>query len=235
MLFDLRGRGRRRTIQVIYVTLAILMGGGLVFFGIGGNTAGGLFDALGLRSGSSSGGGGADIFSRQIKSAQKTLRVNPKDPTAWATLARARFQQAGQGGNYDQRTAQFTAKGKAKLQQASAAWERYLSLSPAHPDDSLASLMVQAYDPQALNQPAKGVKAAQIVTETRPSAQTFYTLAVFAYAAGDKRTGDLAAAKTLSLTQPARKTQTKLLLDQAKRGQKGQGATGAPVQSATGQ
>ena len=95
--------------------------------------------------------------------------------------------------------------------------------------------MVQVYSPAALNQPAKGVKAAQIVTATRPSAQTFYTLAVFAYAAGDKRTGDLAAAKTLSLTPSARKTQTKLLLDQAKKPRTSQsGGTQAPVQSATG-
>ena len=33
MLFDLRGR-RRRAVQATYLTLAILMGGGLVFFGI---------------------------------------------------------------------------------------------------------------------------------------------------------------------------------------------------------
>ncbi len=46
MLFDLRGRGRRRTVQVIYLGLAVLMGGGLVLFGIGGATPGGLFDAV---------------------------------------------------------------------------------------------------------------------------------------------------------------------------------------------
>ena len=46
MLFDLRGRGRRRTVQVIYLSLAILMGGGLVLFGIGGATSGGLVDAI---------------------------------------------------------------------------------------------------------------------------------------------------------------------------------------------
>ena len=27
MLFDLRGRGRRRTVQAIYLSLALLMGG----------------------------------------------------------------------------------------------------------------------------------------------------------------------------------------------------------------
>jgi hypothetical protein len=230
MLFDLRGRGRRRTIQAIYVTLAILMGGGLIFFGIGGNTSGGLFDAF-----KSGGGSGSDTFSKQATQAEKTLKVNPSDAAAWGVLARARFQQAGQGDSYDQQTSQFTDKGKSQLQQSATAWEHYLSLKPRNPDDSLASLMVQVYSPSALNQPAKGVKAAQIVTATRPSAQTFYTLAVFAYAAGDKRTGDLAAAKTLSLTPAARKTQTKLLLEQAKKPQSAQGGTQAPAQSATGQ
>ena len=47
MLFDLRGRGRRRTVQVIYLSLAVLMGGGLVLFGIGGGTNESLFDAIG--------------------------------------------------------------------------------------------------------------------------------------------------------------------------------------------
>jgi hypothetical protein len=230
VLFDLRGRGRRRTIQAIYVTLAILMGGGLVLFGIGGNTSGGLFDAF-----KGGGGGGSDTFSKQITQAEKTLKANPNDAAAWVILARARFQQAGQGDSYDQQTSQFTDKGKSRLQQSATAWEHYLSLNPRKPDDSLASLMVQVYSPSALNQPAKGVKAAEIVTATRPSAQTFYTLAVFAYAAGDKRTGDLAAAKTLSLTPAGRKTQTKLLLEQAKKPQTAQGGAQAPTQSATGQ
>jgi len=56
MLFDLRGRGRRRTIKFVYITLAVLMGGGLVLFGIGGGGAmqGGLVDAI---TGTSSGNG----------------------------------------------------------------------------------------------------------------------------------------------------------------------------------
>ena len=46
MLFDLRGRGRRRTVQAIYLSLAILMGGGLVLFGIGSDQSGGIVDAV---------------------------------------------------------------------------------------------------------------------------------------------------------------------------------------------
>jgi len=93
MLFDLRGRGRRRTVQTIYVALAIIMGGGLVFFGIGGGTSGGgLLDAF--KGGG--GGGGSDTFTRQINAAEKTLKTSPNDAAAWALIARARFQQAGQ-------------------------------------------------------------------------------------------------------------------------------------------
>ena len=46
MLFDLRGRGRRRFVQGIYLGLAILMGGGLILFGVGAGTNGGLLDAF---------------------------------------------------------------------------------------------------------------------------------------------------------------------------------------------
>ena len=45
MLFDLRGR-RRRAVQGTYLMLALLMGGGLVLFGIGGSVSGGLLDAF---------------------------------------------------------------------------------------------------------------------------------------------------------------------------------------------
>ena len=62
MLFDLRGR-RRRAVQATYLTLAVLMGGGLVLFGIGGNTSGGLFDAF---SGGG-GGGGNDATEKRIR------------------------------------------------------------------------------------------------------------------------------------------------------------------------
>ena len=41
MLFDLRGRGRRTTVRVVYMGLALLLGIGLVGFGIGGGFGGG--------------------------------------------------------------------------------------------------------------------------------------------------------------------------------------------------
>src|SRR6266480_2948522 len=100
MLFDLRGRGRRRTVQAIYLTLAVLMGGGLIFFGVGGNVGGGLFDALGLRGGG--GGGGGSSLEKIEKRDVKKVTVNPENVTAWADLARIRYQIAGQGDKYNQ-------------------------------------------------------------------------------------------------------------------------------------
>ena len=56
MLFDLRSPGRRRVIKVVYLFLAVLIGVGLVGFGVGtGGNFGGLFNAAssGGRSSSS--------------------------------------------------------------------------------------------------------------------------------------------------------------------------------------
>jgi tetratricopeptide (TPR) repeat protein len=228
MLFDLRGRGRRRTVQAIYLTLAVLMGGGLVFFGIGGEVSGGLFDALGLTdSGGGSQTSSSKLLESQEKAVQQRLRANPRDATALATLTRIRYQQAGQGDNYDQQTGQFTEGGRRELAQAVAAWERYLALKPPRPNSDVAALMVQAYSPLGVNQPAKGVAAAEIVAEARPSAQTYYQLALFAYAAKQTRKADLAAAKALELAPPDQRAQVKSQLDAAKQqGGFGQSATG---------
>ena len=59
MLFDLRGR-RRRVVQATYLMLALLMGGGLVLFGIGGDVSGGLLDAF-------KGGGGSRAATAPIE------------------------------------------------------------------------------------------------------------------------------------------------------------------------
>src|SRR3954469_23352947 len=67
MLFDLRGK-RRRAVQGTYLMLAVLMGGGLVFFGIGGDVSGGLLDAF-------KGGGGGDSGNKLVE--QRIERNKP--------------------------------------------------------------------------------------------------------------------------------------------------------------
>lgn len=204
MLFDIRGR-RKRVIQVIYVGLAVLMGGGLIFFGIGGSTNGGLFDAIGL--------GGDSVttdpqFDNQIARAEQTLATNPKDEKALLILARTHFLQGqtateindqGQRVPSDQTISEF--------QEAIDAWNKYLATKPAKPDDSVASLILQAYgavttadDPPAeLKDEVNGAyEAAKVVADARPSLGTYLNLAATAYLAGKTKEGDAAKKKALA-------------------------------------
>ena len=63
--------------------------------------------------------------------------------------------------------------------------------------------MIKVYSPGALNEPDKAVAAQEVITEVRPKARTFATLAVLAYDAGQTRKGDLARQKALDLSDPA--------------------------------
>ena len=229
MLFDLRARGRRRTVKVVYVFLALLMGGGLIFFGIGGATSGGLLDAF------KSGGGGGNANSslqKAVENAQKRAQLHPRDANAWAALARAQFQLANVGDNYDQNTQSYTAKGRKALVPVERSWERYLALNPPKPNADLASLMVQALGPPGLNHADKAVAAQEIVVDARPASTGLYTqLAALAYAAGQTRKGDLAAQKAVSL---APKDQRSSLRDQFKQLKQSVATAGAQTQTTPG-
>ena len=155
---------------------------------------------------------GASCGLRRVAAAQR----NPQDPTAWAALARARVQSAGIGDNFDPNTASYTDSGKAKLEQAADAWEKYLALEPKKPDDRVAGLMVRAFDQTGLNRPKDAAQAQQIITNARPSATTFATLAIYAYQGGDTRLGDLARGKALELAPKDERNTLKDSLDQAK-------------------
>jgi hypothetical protein len=224
MLFDLRGRGRRRTIQGIYLALAILMGGGLVLFGIGGNTSGGLLDAFREDQGS-----GSITFDKRIDSVEKRITANPRNAPAWAQLARLRFQQASAVG-FDENTGRYTADGRQELLRAERAWDRYVALDPKKPDDKVANLMVQAFLPTGLGKPEKAVTAMEIVAEVRPpTAALFAQLAGLAYSAGQTRKGDLAADRAVSLAPKEDRESLKQSLESAKSQGVTSGSEGVPV------
>ena len=228
MLFDLRGRGRRRTVQGIYLSLAILMGGGLVLFGIGSSTSGGLFDAI---SGSSGGQSATAAIDKRIAGALAATRARPQDPGPWAQLAALRFQRAG----IDEitSTGQYTDEGLKRLRLASAAWERHLALDPPQPNVRTAKFMVQAYEAGALNELDKAVRAKQIITAATkpPTSNAFAQLAELAYRAKDTRTADLAAARALALAAPKDRKALKTALD----GLKSAAASTATPTTTTGQ
>jgi hypothetical protein len=198
MLFDLRGRGRRRTVQIIYLFLALLMGGGLVLFGIGtGANQGGLLDAL-----TGGGGGSSSIdtnsLGRSVAGVAAAANAAPKSTTAWSNYVQS-AAQAGQE-SLNPTTQKYSAFGLGQLQQASTAWQHYLSLKPNPPDITLAQQMVALYQ-SGLNDPTAAVSAQEVVAEGSPGdAAQFIIFARLAYAAKEFRKGDEASAKAVALT-----------------------------------
>jgi hypothetical protein len=201
MLFDLRGRGRRRTVRVLYTFLALLIGVGLVGFGIGGGFGGGGI----LSAANSNEGGGSASFQAQIKKYEKATRREPRSLAAWEGLVKARLQESS---NFTQNG--VTSKGKELFQAASEAWQSYIALNPPNPSTLLAQEMVPIYSEEGLNQPAQAVAALQIVIAARPTSAALYAqLAQYAYKAHNKRTGDLATEKAIALAPVAARTRVK--------------------------
>lgn len=216
MLFDLRGRGRRRTVQGIYLGLAILMGGGLVFFGVGGS-------GVGLFGNDNGGSGSVDTkqFERRATSAQKYAQAHPKQASAWAAVATARYKEAGVGGNFDDTNKLFTDKATPVLREAAAAWKRYLKLSPEKVDPTLARYMASVYGPDAndipqnlqrfvaptggLSEPAEAARALEYVTAADPSSNGYFLLAAYATLAGQTRKASLAGQKAAQLAPKAQR------------------------------
>jgi hypothetical protein len=212
VLFDLRGRGRRRTIQGVYLGLAILMGAGLVLFGVGtGVGGGGLLNGIG---GSGSSGSAKQVISQDEKNALKQTQQQPGSPQAWAALVQARYDSAGQEGNFDSNTGTFSAAGKKELASGAQAWQQYLKLTKK-PDPNVANLV--ATRTARGGDFATSAAAWEIVTAANPSTAKFFEcLAAASYAAKETRKGDLATAKALSLTPKAQQFPVKQALTQAK-------------------
>ncbi|MGB0097432.1 MAG: hypothetical protein WBP81_33445 [Solirubrobacteraceae bacterium] len=211
MLFDLRSRGRRRTVQGVYLGLALLMGGGLVLFGVGaGNGVGGLLNAF-------TGGGSnnqSQVVSQQEKQALRQTRLHPTDPSGWASLVQARWTSAGQGSNYNPTTSTFTTSGKQELAKMATAWDRYLQLTK-NPDPNTAILAARGLA-QLGNFSGAG-DAWEISAAANPgSARNYECLAASAYAASQTRKGDLATAKAVALVPKLQRTTTQKALQAAK-------------------
>jgi hypothetical protein len=205
MLFDLRGRGRRRVVRVIYIGLALLIGLGLIGFGIGGGFGGGGL----LTAASNNEGSGSASFASQIKKYRKLTQQQPSNLAAWEGLTKALLHEAG-GEAYTSPSGQVTSKGRELFAEASQAWSSYLALNPPKPNVELAQLVVTIYGESGLNEPAKAVEALQIVVAARPtSAALWAALAEYAYKAHNVRTGDLASTKAVKLAPAAQRTRLK--------------------------
>ena len=211
MIFDLKGK-RRRVVQGTYLMLAVLMGGGLVLFGIGGGSLnGGLLDAFKGGGGSSSGN---KAIQQRIDNAQKQLAVNPQNQAALQEIIRDNYQLASLSA--DPNTGAFSSDGKKNLQAASNAWQRYLATNPAKPNFTLASLMTQAY--VGLADYGKAERAALIVAADQPSSAAYLRVIQYASLAKppDARTVDLASQKALDLAPKGQRSSVKKQIQAAK-------------------
>lgn len=210
MLFDLKGK-RKRTVQVIYVFLALsFVVGFLIFYvGSGTNSGGSVIDAL-------KGNGGGNSLDDQVKKAEEQTRKHPQSEQAWLKLTAAQFSVATSGENYNQQTGQYTQKAAGPAGDATRAWEHYLALKPEKPDPNAAAQVVKLYA-LALNQPTKAAQTQQIVVEVRPNSASFYQLAQYSYLAGDDRQGDLAAQRAVDLAPKAQRKQVEKQLKDFKK------------------
>ena len=209
MLFDLQGK-RRRVVQATYLLLAVLLGGGLLFFGIGGDVQGGLFDAFSERSGNT----GSNVVNDRIESNEEKVKSDPQNATAFKALTQDYYQKAaslpvGEDGKVPE-------SGQDDLRKADENYQAYLKLTADKPDASLAQVALQLYDPLALNKPMELQEAARLRAEEENDVQSYLQLVEAATLAGNTRGADLAGVKVVDLAPKAQKKEAKQAVEKTK-------------------
>jgi hypothetical protein len=231
MLFDLRGRGRRRTVRIVYSGLALLFFLGFVGFGVGSFGGGGVAELLGGK-----GGGGGENYGAQVKAAKKVTVEQPSNPAAWSGLIHALLLEAANGENYNKVESEegFTPKAQPVLEQVQEAWQHYLKLV-RHPNSELAGDVMRIYTSTGgLNNPALAVSTLKTEIAGRaPNVTLYYDLAVLSYEAKDKHEGERAAAKAIALAPASDKKILEGRLAELKAG-KTTTSTGATSGATTG-
>jgi hypothetical protein len=212
MLFDLRGR-RRRLVQATYLSLAVLMGGGLVLFGIGGDVSGGLFNAF------EGDGGGGDVnaaLEERIDRQEQRLQANPANVAVLQSLVRDNYQLATS--QQASGATEFPEDARDDLQRAANYWQRYLQ-AEENPKEATALYALRVYDVGALNQPKQAQRAATIIAEAQNNPSAYLQLVAYASLAGDERTADLATQKAVDLAPRNQRKQVKQQAEALKQSQ----------------
>lgn len=209
MLFDLQGK-RRRVVQATYLGLAVLMGGGLVLFGIGGDVSGGLFDAFSDRTG----GTDNDAVEERIERNEERVRERPGALVARKDLVRDYYSLAA--AQVPDGAASFPPETRDELGKAAANWNAYLASKPKKVDPSLARLAVQLFDSSALDRPKAAEQAARVIAEEQNDSTSYVVLVQYAALAGDDRTANLAGEKAIELAPKGQLKEVKDAVEQAK-------------------
>lgn len=215
-------------VQVVFGGLALLFAVGFVGFGIGGETSGGIFDAIGLGGGSSS-DDPTSQYEQQIEEAEKKLQSDPKNEQALTDLARYRFLAGQEDLSFDEETgvATLTEEARSQWNQALDAWEQLLKQDPKEVDPQVAGQMVCAYVPPL---PVCQVQAPADAIDLEGAAQTqryvaeqdkgpggYAQLAAFLYFQGDEKGGDEAADEAIARAEPNQRDRLQQELDKLKK------------------
>lgn len=205
MLFDLQGK-RKRLIQVIYALLALLMGGGLVFLGIGGEVSGGLLDAFTNRQGAQT----ADL-NKEVERLEERAEAAPKNEQVLSRLIRARYAAGNAQFEIDENNQpRMTPEARTQFELAAEDWRRYLALDPEPVDPNLAQLVANALfalaqagsDGNSIRANAAAAADAQeYFAKARPNVNSLSNLAIYSFFGNDFERGD-AAVKQLVESSP---------------------------------
>jgi hypothetical protein len=202
MVFDVRGR-RKHVVKVVYALLAVLMGSSL-FLVVGQFNIGELFN------GSSSSGGGelAKPYEEQAERLEVKLKKAPEDEQLLMGLTRARVT-AGNTLLSSEPNEEDLTNALQQYQQASSSWSEYLEATK-EPNAGTAQLVAPAllalaershsYD-QAQRNIEAATEAQKIVSEQRPTLNSFSTLALYTYFTGDFKSAEAAQAQAAKLTR----------------------------------
>jgi hypothetical protein len=201
MLFDLRGR-RRRAVQATYLMLALLMGGGLVLFGIGGDVSGGLVDAF---KGGGGGSSGDSALEDRVDRLEERLATSPQNEAVLQNLIRDYYSLAT--AQRESGTIGFPEDARDDLRKSGEYWQRYTEAVDGEPSADAARYALQVYDVSALNRPKEAQKAAAILAQDSNDVASYLRLVSYAALAGDTRTADLAAEKAVDLAPKAQRKQ----------------------------
>lgn len=219
MLFDLQGK-RKRLIQVIYAMLALLLGGGLVLFGIGGEVSGGLLDAFNNQQSVQSG----DML-KEAERLQERADEEPNNKQVLTRLIRARYTAGNSLFEIDDNgQPQITPEAREQFELAAETWRQYLELNPKPVDPNVAQLVANALFSLAQGatdgmsariNSAAAAEAQSYFAEARPSVGSLSTLAIYSYFGNDFKAGDAAVEQLLELNgSPAAKKRNKREMNQ---------------------
>ena len=201
MVFDIRGR-RKYAVKVVYAVLAVLMGASL-FLVVGPLNIGELFNSNG--SGSSN---LAQPYEEQAERLEAKLKRTPEDEQLLMGLTRARVT-AGNSLLSSEPNEEDLAKALQQYQLASASWSEYLEAT-SEPIAGTAQLVAPALlslaeHGRTFEQAQRNIEAAteaqKIVSEQRPTLNSFATLARYTYFTGDYKAAEAAQAKAAKLTK----------------------------------